>query len=156
MPTLVTVEIFKRTEMLTSFKSLLQRNRFPASVLPVLRSRLIYVVDDQNGAGELYAIFLEANGYTARLFTDRAAALSALKTEKPKPALLMTDSLGRSMPTDGFIQRCRALHPALRILLTSGRDRPEADFSSPLPDRFIQRPFTPEQLQQEVHDALAA
>ena len=141
---------------MTSLKSLLQRNCFSASVPSVTASRLIYVVDDQDGVGELYAIFLQANGYTVRTFTDRATALATLVKEKTKPALLITDYLGLSMPIEGFIKKCRAAHPALRVLMASGCHRPDVNFASPLPDRFIQKPFTPDELQQEVDAALAA
>lgn len=142
--------------MMTSLKSLLQRNCFPTSVRPVNAARLIYVVDDQDGVGELYAIFLQANGFTVRTFTDRATALATLVKERTKPALLITDYLGLSMPIERFIQKCRAAHPALRILMASGCHKPDVGFVSPLPDRFIQKPFTPAELQQEVHAALAA
>jgi len=142
--------------MLTSLKSLLHRNPFAAVLPPVTSSRLIYVVDDQDGVGELYALFLQASGYTVRTFTDRVKALAALKKDKVKPALMITDYLGVSMPIHGFIQQCREVHPTLRILMASGFSKPNLGFTRLLSDRFIQKPFTPDELQQEVHAALAA
>jgi len=140
---------------MTTFKILLQR-KISASVLPKALAPLIYVVDDQDGVGELYALFLQASGYQVKAFTDRAKALEALKEERSKPALLITDYLGLSMPIDGFIQHCRAAHPRLRILMASGCSEPNMDFLQPMSDRFLQKPFTPDELQHEVEATLAA
>lgn len=150
------VVALNQTDMMTSLRSLLQRSPFAASWPAVTTGRLIYVVDDQDGVGELYAIFLQANGYRVRTFTDRAAALTALTMDKAKPALLITDYFGLSMPIEHFIEKCRAIHPALRILMASGCHQPDVHLGRTLPGRFIQKPFTPDELQQEVQAALAA
>jgi DNA-binding NtrC family response regulator len=102
---------------------------------------------------ELYALVLEAIGHRVRTFEDRLAALAALKAEKP--ALLITDFCNASMPIERFLQECIALHPELRILMATGFGRNHAWLSSARPDRFLQKPFTPEELQQAVRDTLA-
>jgi DNA-binding NarL/FixJ family response regulator len=79
-----------------------------------------------------------------------------LKADKRKPDLLITDYRGISMPVDQFIHACRAAHPNLRILMASGFNRRDMRLSRVGPDRFIRKPFTPEELQQEVRAALAA
>ena len=43
----------------------------------------------------------------------------------------------------------------LRILMASGVGQTEVRFSRAKPDRFIQKPFTPEEFRQEVMAALA-
>ena len=141
---------------MTSFKSLLRRNAFASGVPAIAAAQLIYVVDDQDGVGELYALFLQASGYKVRTFTDRAAALAALAMDRVKPALLITDYLGVSMPIERFIEQCRAAHPQIRILMASGCHEPDLKLSSLPPGRYIQKPFTPEELQQEVQATLAA
>jgi len=40
--------------------------------------------------------------------------------------------------------------------MASGFYRPDVSFASPLPDRFIQKPFTPAEIQEEVLATLAA
>ena len=115
-------------------------------------SPLIYAVDDLPCLTELYAAVLEAVGHSVRIFTNRNAAVAALKTEKP--ALLITDFRNPSMPTDRFLQECVATHPDLRILMATGFGHQHAWFSSVTPDRFIQKPFTPEDLLREVSAAL--
>jgi len=143
------------TEMTT--RSTPRRRRVPgACPSSDAEAPLIYVVDDQEALAELYTIFLKAYGYEVKSFTDRADALAALILEPVKPDLLITDYLGLSMPVEGFIHHCRAAHPELRILMASGCHEADVDGVHPTPDRFIQKPFTPEELRQEVQAALAA
>src|SRR5882724_10466800 len=110
----------------------------------------IYAVDDLPHLTELYAGLLESIGYLVRAFNHRANALTALKTDKKRPALLITDYVGLSMPVNQFIQACRFIHPGLRILMASGFNEHLMEFSGARPDRFIQKPFTVDELQQTV------
>ena len=117
---------------------------------------VIYAVDDMEDLTELYTTLLEAIGYSVKTFNNRAEALSALTAEKTKPKLLITDYLGLSMSVDQFLRRSLAVHPTLRILMASGFDRTGMRFLQASPDRFLEKPFTPEELQREVRAALAA
>jgi len=115
----------------------------------------IYVVDDAPFLTEVYTILLAASGYRVRAFNDRVQAVAALKAEWKKPDLLITDYRGLSMPVDRFLHRCLLVHPALRILMVSGFGRAELRFSRAKPDRFLQKPFTREELLGEVEAILA-
>lgn len=117
---------------------------------------LIYLVDDEQGLIELYALFLKGAGYRARAFNSRADALARLTADTEKPHLLITDCLGDTLPIHLFIERCRAAHPALRILMASGLSENEVRSYCLKPDRFLQKPFTPDQFLWEVSAALAA
>ncbi len=128
----------------------------PASAPAAPRISLIYVVDDMPELTEFYTAILEATGYVVRVFNNRHAALDTLTADGRKPDLLITDCLGGSMPISRFIRHCRALHPALRILMATGFDRPETLISDATPDRFIRKPFTLEELQQRVRSTLTA
>jgi DNA-binding response OmpR family regulator len=116
----------------------------------------IYVVDDAPYLTTFYTALLEAAGYRVRAFNDRAEALAALAMERKKPDLLITDYFGLSLPVDLFMHRCRVVHPALRILMASGCSQAEVQLSLSRPDRYIQKPFTPEEFQEEVRAVLAA
>ncbi len=87
-------------------------------------------------------------------FDDRADALAALQTDEQKPVLLITDYLGLSMPADQFMHACRVLHPSLRILMVSGMNETEMRLFRTRPDRFIEKPFTPEELLEQVKAVL--
>lgn len=113
----------------------------------------IYAVDDFPGLTELYMMVLTANGYRVRTFTDRIQAWDALRSDAKKPALLITDYLGHSVPTEQFIRACRAVHPGVRILVASGFSQMPP--LSGLADRVLQKPFTAEELEQEVRATLA-
>lgn len=116
----------------------------------------IYAVDDLSRLTELYTTLLESAGYAVRTFNHRAKALAALQAERHRPALLITNYLGLSMPVNQFIHACRLIHPSLRILMASGFEQSEVRFSRIRPDGFIQKPFTPKEFQQAVEAVLAA
>lgn len=117
---------------------------------------MIYAVDDHPCLTELYAGLLGAIGYVVRTFNLRADALAALKTDKNRPALLITDYRGLSMPVNQFIRACRSIHPRLRILMASGFNEHEMQFCRVRPDRFIQKPFSPKEFQHTVKALLPA
>jgi len=114
----------------------------------------IYAVDDVPSLTDLYARILEKTGYVIRTFNDRLEALAALKADWRRPALLITDYLGVSMAADEFMHACRLVHPSLRILMASGFNQEDMRFFQTRPDSFIQKPFTPEELRQQIRSAL--
>lgn len=116
---------------------------------------LIYTVDDVPELTELYTILLEATGCTVRAFNDRAKALTALRAERAKPDLLITDCLGSSMSLDRFVDCCLVVHPSLRILMVSGYSQADVRFPQAGLDRFIQKPFTVKEFLQRVRVTLA-
>jgi DNA-binding NtrC family response regulator len=126
-----------------------------ASVSETAEPPSIYVVDDAPCLTKLYATLLETAGYNSRTFNDRVEALAALKADRKKPDLLITDYRGLSITVDQFMHQCLVVHPALRILMASGFSQTDLRFSQAIPDRFIQKPFTAEVLLQEVKAALA-
>ena len=139
--------------MIKPLKLFMEPNIISLSASRATGAALIYAVDDLPELAELYVALLEATGYSVRAFNDRGAAMSALEADRPD--LLITDYLGSSIPVDRFMRRCRAVHPTLRILMASGLGPTEMKFSQATPDRFIQKPFTPEEFRQEVIAALA-
>jgi response regulator RpfG family c-di-GMP phosphodiesterase len=134
----------------------LPQTNFAAAGSRTLEPLSIYAVDDATRLTELYTTLLEVAGYIVRTFNHRAKALAALKVDRKRPTLLITNYLGLSMPVEHFIEACRLIHPSLRILMASGYDQSEMRFSGVRPDRFIHKPFTPEEFQQAVKDSLAA
>ena len=115
---------------------------------------LIYVVDDLPDMTELYASLLEEAAYRVKTFHDRAAALAALISEEEKPALLITDFRGLSISIITFIRESLAIHPPLRILMATGFHRTDSWLSMVKDHRFLRKPFSLEELQQEVEASL--
>ncbi len=135
--------------------SFLRQTSTAASASQTAERRSIYAVDDAPCLTKLYATLLEATGYISRTFNDRAEALAALRADRKKPDLLITDYRGLSISVDQFMHQCLVVHPALRILMASGFSQTDLRFSQAIPDRFIQKPFTADVLLQEVRAALA-
>jgi DNA-binding response OmpR family regulator len=131
-----------------------QQNVAAVFPLELTAEPLIYVVDDEPHLTELYTTILEATGCRVLAFNDRAEALKVLRRENRKPDLLVIDCLGNSMHADRFMKLCRAVCPQLRILMASGLSQSDVPFSSVRPDRFLQKPFTPEEFLHEVRAAL--
>ena len=117
---------------------------------------LIYLVDDEQGLTELYALFLNGAGHRVRMFNCRTDALAALQADREKPDLLVTDCLGDTMPIHLFLERCRAAHPTLRILMASGLSEDDVRSYCLRPDRFLRKPFTADRFVREVSATLAA
>jgi DNA-binding NtrC family response regulator len=112
-------------------------------------------VDDMPCLTELYPLVLNKSGYLVRSFHDRRAALASLEAAQMKPALLITDLHNPTMRIEPFLQECLALHPSLRILMATGFGYHQAWCFSVRPDRFLPKPFTPEELRQAVEATLA-
>jgi CheY-like chemotaxis protein len=130
----------------------------PESATAVARERaggpLVYVVDDEPHLTELYTILLEVTGCRVRAFNNRNEALAALKRQERKPDLLVMDHLGNTLSTDRFMKLCLQICPGLRILMASGLHQDDLWFASVRPDRFLQKPFTPDEFLREVKVAL--
>ncbi len=132
----------------------LPRSESAAALSTARESICIYAVDDVPALTELYKTVLEPAGYIVNTFNFRGHALAALSQSETRPALLITDYLGSHMPVQQFVQACRRLHPRLRVLMASGLSPSQMHFPRTRPDQFLQKPFTPDQLQQAVTSAL--
>ena len=119
------------------------------------KASLIYAVDDLPCLVELYAVVLNASGYVVKCFHDRRTALASLRTAEEKPVLLITDLHNPTLRTESFLQECVAIHPALRILMATGFGYNQARSVSSIPNRFLQKPFMPEELREAVDATLA-
>jgi DNA-binding response OmpR family regulator len=116
--------------------------------------KLVYVVDDMLDITELYQALLDSLGCVVKAFNNREEALLAIQTERRLLDLLITDYIGWTMSADQFLVRCRTAHPDLRILMVSGFDKPELQFSNVHPDGFLRKPFTAEEFEAAVRAIL--
>lgn len=116
---------------------------------------LIFAVDDELHLTELYTVLLEPAGCEVRVFNDRVNALRALRREKRRPDLLITDYIGNSMLAEHFISGCLKVCPGLRVLMASGLNQCDLRFAFVRPVQFLQKPFTAEEFLCKVKVALA-
>jgi len=104
---------------------------------------------------ELYGLLLSKSGYAVKGFHDRQVALASLRSTAAKPDLLITDLHNPTMRIEPFLEQCVAARPGLRILLVSGFGYHQGWCFSVKPDRFLPKPFTPEELRHAVDATLA-
>jgi DNA-binding NtrC family response regulator len=117
---------------------------------------VIYAVDDMPCLTELYGLVLSKAGFLVRSFYDRKAAVASLCAATRKPVLLITDLHNPSMRMEPFLEQCVGACPELRILLASGFGYHQAWCFSVKPDRFLPKPFTPDELRHTVEAMVAS
>ena len=118
---------------------------------------VVFVVDDEPMLLEVARMILEPLGYQVRTFRDADLALQAFQSAKPRPALVLTDFSMHTMSGMDLIRECRRVEPRQKILLVSGTvDETIYSKSSIKPDRFLAKPYLPNQLADIVRELLNA
>src|SRR6267142_868162 len=107
----------------------------------------IYAVDDEIIIGQMIEAVLSAEGYTLKVFDDPFSLLEAFRQANPKPKIILTDYFMGKMNGLELLTRCKQLDPAVKTILLSGTV--EEDFvqeHASQPDKFVQKPFRPQNL----------
>ena len=117
---------------------------------------LIYVVDDEPLLLQLASVILEPLGYTIKTFGAAELALEAFKSEKPPPALIITDYMMHEMTGMELVEACRQIRPGQKTLLVSGTVGEEVFRAvAEKPDRYLGKPYQAKQLIDAVEAMLA-
>jgi CheY-like chemotaxis protein len=119
-------------------------------------SQSILVVEDEDDVREVISNSLRSRGYSVLCVPNAEVALQILM-EQVKFDLLFTDIV---MPgtMDGFelADRAKRLQPEIKVLYATGFSHVSRHGSRPLHGKLIQKPYRPEDLASEIHQALAA
>ncbi|MGD9535819.1 MAG: sigma-54-dependent transcriptional regulator [Alphaproteobacteria bacterium] len=119
----------------------------------------ILIVDDEPDIRSLLADILGDEGYSAKVAADSNTALALIDT-MPPPALAILDIWLEGSPMDGMelLERVRALHPELPILMISGHGNIETAVAAIKKGAydFIEKPFKTDRLLVMVSRALEA
>ena len=117
--------------------------------------RLIYLVDDEEVLLDLAEMSLIDDGYALKRFQNPQAAFESFLREPRKPSLLLTDHCMGSMTGMELSTKCKAAHPALKILMVSGTAGPEVIAQAPgTVDKFLPKPYKPSELASTVRALL--
>ena len=117
--------------------------------------RLIYVVDDKPALVDLAKIGLEAAGYDVRGFNNPAEVIAAIEHGASIPDILMTDFDMPQMTGLELIRECRRLHPQLKTIIVSGTVDEKQILGDPVNvNRFLQKPYSPSNLNATISDLL--
>jgi CheY-like chemotaxis protein len=121
-----------------------------------LGKALIYVVDDEPMLLELALVILQPLGYEVRTFRNPDSAIEAFAVAHPPPALIITDFSMHATNGLDLIQACRRVQPGQRILLVSGTvDERIYREAVEKPDRFLPKPYLPQDLASAVKALVA-
>jgi two-component system cell cycle sensor histidine kinase/response regulator CckA len=122
------------------------------------RTETILVVDDESTVRQSIRRMLTRQGYTVLEAAHGAEALRVIEESVSPIDLVLTDFVMPVMDGRGLIAALRRRAGAPRIIAMSGYDREAAMRGEPLPDdvRFLQKPFTSDDLFRSVREALEA
>ena len=111
----------------------------------------LLLVDDEEPLLDLLGKYLERLGYEVHSCTSATAALERFNRDPNGYALVLTDLTLPGMKGDAMLEQMRALNPSMRAILTSGYPYvPQSDYVS-----FLQKPFLPKMLAEEIRQRLA-
>lgn len=124
---------------------------------PAKRKPLIYLVDDQSVLLDLAEVSLQAGGYVLKKFEDPELALKSFLKARTKPVLLITDYAMGKLNGLELIERCKEVKPDLKTIMISGTASAEILLDATVQvDRFIGKPYQPQNLAEIVRRILAA
>jgi two-component system cell cycle sensor histidine kinase/response regulator CckA len=111
----------------------------------------ILVVDDEAIARRFMERALTHEGYRVMQATDGEQALELLRITRRRVALVVTDLVMPGMGGHAFALEVARLPSPPPVLYISAYERPQGEMAK----RFLQKPFTPEQLVSAVRVLIA-
>jgi two-component system cell cycle sensor histidine kinase/response regulator CckA len=117
----------------------------------------ILVVDDEDTVRRVVGRMLRASGFALLEARDGREALQVVQQREHPPDLILTDVVMPLLNGGELASRVRASRPDQRILLMSAYALEDLRQRGLYPEalRFVQKPFTVEQLVRAVRSALA-
>jgi DNA-binding response OmpR family regulator len=126
--------------------------RFPTDARKVKDKLLVLVADDDPDIRQLVRLRLERSGYDVISAEDGVGALQLARDRSPDLAILDV-----SMPNMNGLDVARVLrqeNAALPVILLTGRVRDEdvLEGANAGVDRYITKPFSPQELESQVRE----
>jgi len=128
----------------------------PAPLEDLNGRQTVMVVEDQVEVRNYAAKVLQLHGYQVVVAANAGEALLAVEDSTGQLDLLLTDVIMPRMSGRELAERMTALRPDLRVLFMSGYtdDVVVGHGVQEHTSRFVQKPFTPEELLRAVQEAL--
>ena len=120
------------------------------------RTAKILLVEDDEMVRNLTSSLLGSLGYTVFVCDSPTAAIARMQTDPEVPDLLLTDVVMPAMTGPELRDRLIETMPGLKTVLMSGYTSHSA-IRGALADtavRFIQKPFTKQELEQAIRELL--
>ena len=126
----------------------------PGPPVPPAQGELILVVDDEVSLRQTIQRTLEKHGYRVLLAQNGAEALGLFAQHSDQIALVLTDMDMPGQRGDALLRAIHRLRPTVRTICMSGHPRHEG--LDPARSAFLAKPFTSQQLQAALQEALKA
>jgi DNA-binding NtrC family response regulator len=111
----------------------------------------LLVVEDEAALRDLLQRYLERLGYRVDTCAGAETALERFEASPAGFALVITDLTLPGLNGEELLARIRAIHPQQRALILSGYPYQPTDALT----GFLQKPFLPQMLVEEIERALA-
>ena len=116
-----------------------------------MRSSRLLLVDDEAALGDLLKRYLERLGYAVDSYTRPADALASVAEDPARYSLLVTDLTLPGMDGEELLRRIRGHSPDMPAIIASGYPyQPRSNNVT-----FVQKPFLPKMLAEEIERLLA-
>ena len=116
----------------------------------------ILVIDDEEIIRQTLSMMLGFLGYDVLLAADGEQGIAMFETHQQGIEAVILDMTMPGMSGDAVFQRLQAIAPDVKVLLFSGYS--EQDLQQRFAGRglagFLQKPFTPQTLQQKLEEVL--
>lgn len=122
--------------------------------LPSGHGEVLLLVDDEAAIREIMKGTLENFGYAIRTAEHGLDALSVFSRHQQEITLVITDMEMPLMNGAALVSALHKINPQLKVIVTSGLNDTQFITSNDR-IRFLQKPYTAEQLLTAVHDLLA-
>jgi two-component system cell cycle sensor histidine kinase/response regulator CckA len=124
--------------------------------LPKGNGELVLVVDDEATILEMMKATLEAHGYRVLTAKDGTEAVASCAQHQKAISVVVTDMMMPLMDGPATIRALHKLDPAVKVIAVSGlmEDKKCAGLAETGATRFLEKPYTTEQLLHTLHEAL--
>src|SRR5512145_894649 len=132
------------------------RDKASVPEMPLAAGEMVLLVEDEPAIREMCALMLEKLGYRVLSAQDPEKALSIACAHEGEIDLLLTDVVMPGMNGRDLKEQIRAVYPEIRTLFMSGYTSDVIAHRGVLEEevRFIQKPFSINDLGPKIRDAL--
>lgn len=116
----------------------------------------VLVVEDEDAVRRLFCRILQSYGYAVLEASKGGEALAMSQRHDGPIHLLLADVVLPQMSGPQLAERLRLLRPGLKVLFTSGHSAGDVTKYGVLDAPYIQKPFSPKELQRKVREVLDA
>jgi CheY-like chemotaxis protein len=121
-------------------------------------SGAVLVADDDEGVRGFASVVLQMHGFRVLQAGDGVEAVEMVRAQKGDLRLVLLDLTMPRLDGPGVLDELRNIAPDLPVVLMSGYSAHEMSsrFGDKKPNGFLQKPFTPRELEASVRSVLGS